>query len=1440
MPGFQAPDKRISKENILLKAARGQAPLVKLYGNLNAESAKVKRLPSLDFRENSKQKLEKLLRIGVVRQLAVPLDPISDSALYRIAEGDVRVAAIVSPGSLRTRLHFQSMSLPTGARVFVYSMSEPDEFYGPYEGHGASDDGTFWTPPLTGEGVVIEYFTPAGSTSADMPFRISEVSHNYKDVLRSTDSAGACNLEVPPEWGNVAKSVGLLDFITGGFEALCTGTLLSDSDLNSDHQVLTANHCISSQSEAQSVTVYWNYNSGESPSPNNGSTIGSSLLVTGTASDFTLLRLTGSLPPGLFFSGWDASQVSASTPITGIHHPQGSHKRISFGATNSDCAAGLPGPCSNFTGVTWSQGTTEPGSSGSGLWTGTSANAMLVGTLTGGFASCSSPTGSDFYGRFSVTYPNIVGFLTTSCVSGINPTSQSFSASGGTGSIMVTAPAACSWTASSTDAFLTITSGSSGTGPGTISFSVAGNNGLQRSGSIVVGRQVFNVNQAAGGVCAPTPISVGQTINGTLTTSDCPLGDGSYVDAYSFDGTAGQRISILMTSSSFDTVLYLLNPDGSVLKIDDDGGGGPNGTDSRIPAGSGFFTLPGSGSYTILANSFDAGATGPYSLTFNALIPRTLTVASSNPGSGVGIVVRPSDNTGLSDGTTQFIRTYDNNTSVSLAAPGTAGGNNFQKWQRDDGVVVTTDLAANVVMDANHTMTAVYVPPVTFVLTVASSNPSSGVSVTVTPNDNSGLGNGATQFTRTYNQNATVNVSAPARAGGSTFWKWQLNGVDYAQSQFATITMNANLTATAIYVSPPPTPTPTPVPGAGSQRIAFARQVSSPGNTGADIFLTNVDGTGTVNLTNAQGDDSLPAWSLDGKRLAYTCRTQPDGSTNGPQRICIRNADGTGFTVLSQTLAEDFGPAWSRDGSQIAFTTFNPGFQSTVYIINADGTGRRPLNLDLLGARNPDWSPDGQSIVVDYLNSIWVSRAYSYGYLRLTNATSDSNPRYSPDGSKIVFQSTRDGQAEIYVMNSNGTGQMRLTNDPASDTAPAWSPDGTKILFTSSRDDPMNPALYIMNADGSNPTRVTYGNSGVWRGASTVQFSSSSYTVNEGDPSGHVNITLTRAGDTTNSASVSFATNDAAGLTNCNVINGIASPRCDYENTIGTAIWAAGDASPKTFSVAIVDDSYAEGTETFTISLNSPSGATLGAQSTATVIIVDNDATNGPNPIDSTNFFVRQQYIDFLGREPDPPGLAGWTSTINNCSGDTTQCDRIHVSQLFFQSAEFQQRGYFVYRFYPVAFGRKPDYSEFVPDLASVSGFLDANQLEAAKVAFIAGFTARPAFVSAYNGLTNQQYVDMLLNTAGVTMSSRQAMIDSLSNSTMTRGQVLRQIVESPEVSTKYNHQAYAVMEYFGYLRRQPDGFYLQWIAVLDQSNDPRGMVTGFVTSQEYRNRFGP
>src|SRR5207244_3724458 len=136
----------------------------------------------------------------------------------------------------------------------------------------------------------------------------------------------------------------------------------------------------------------------------------------------------------------------------------------------------------------------------------------------------------------------------------------------------------------------------------------------------------------------------------------------------------------------------------------------------------------------------------------------------------------------------------------------------------------------------------------------------------------------------------------------------------------------------------------------------------------------------------------------------------------------------------------------------------------------------------------------------------------------------------------------------------------------------------------------------------------------------TIQFSAATYSVSETGP--RVDITATRSGNTSAAASVAFGTIDDAGLQECKTVNGTASPRCDFIYTLGTLTWAAGDATPKTFTVAIVDDSYAEGSEAFRISLSNANGASLGTLSTATVTVNDNETVNGPNPIDNTNFFV--------------------------------------------------------------------------------------------------------------------------------------------------------------------------------------------------------------------------
>src|SRR5205085_333542 len=153
--------------------------------------------------------------------------------------------------------------------------------------------------------------------------------------------------------------------------------------------------------------------------------------------------------------------------------------------------------------------------------------------------------------------------------------------------------------------------------------------------------------------------------------------------------------------------------------------------------------------------------------------------------------------------------------------------------------------------------------------------------------------------------------------------------------------------------------------------------------------------------------------------------------------------------------------------------------------------------------------------------------------------------------------------------------------------------------------------------------------------------------------------------------------------------------------------------------------------EAFTISLSNPVGTSLGANSTATVTITDNDTT-ASNPIATVPFFVRQQYIDFLGREPDPQGFSAWQNILNTCAAGDTSCDRIAVSSGFFRSPEFQARGYFIYKFYSAILGRTPHYNEFMPDLAKVSGFLTDAQLEANKLAFVQDVMTRTEYVNRY------------------------------------------------------------------------------------------------------------
>jgi hypothetical protein len=282
----------------------------------------------------------------------------------------------------------------------------------------------------------------------------------------------------------------------------------------------------------------------------------------------------------------------------------------------------------------------------------------------------------------------------------------------------------------------------------------------------------------------------------------------------------------------------------------------------------------------------------------------------------------------------------------------------------------------------------------------------------------------------------------------------------------------------------------------------------------------------------------------------------------------------------------------------------------------------------------------------------------------------------------------------------------------------------------------------------------------------------------------------------------------------------------------------------KKLFIPVVDDTYLEGTESFFISLSNPTGgAVIGTNQTATIQITDNgnDGPGHPNPIDNTTFFVRQHYIDFLGREPDPLA-AGWVSQINNCVPSRPECDRLSVSQGIYLSPEFRERGYFIYKFFALALGRKPSYAEFVRDHARVSGFQSDAELEQSKVDFIADFMDRTEFHTIYDSKTTaRSYVETLLATGGLALptATKESIISRLESGAITRAQALREIAESAEANARYINEATIVMHYFGYLRRDPDAFYQDWINILTTTGDSRNVTNGFVNSQEYRARFG-
>ncbi|HEX3084514.1 MAG TPA: Calx-beta domain-containing protein, partial [Pyrinomonadaceae bacterium] len=394
-----------------------------------------------------------------------------------------------------------------------------------------------------------------------------------------------------------------------------------------------------------------------------------------------------------------------------------------------------------------------------------------------------------------------------------------------------------------------------------------------------------------------------------------------------------------------------------------------------------------------------------------------------------------------------------------------------------------------------------------------------------------------------------------------------------------------------------------------------------------------------------------------------------------------------------------------------------------------------------------------------------------------------------------------------------------------------------------------------------------------------ISLSQSSYSAIES--AGFVTITVNRGADTSFPATVDYATDDTGAPGGCATVNGLASARCDFTTAVGTLSFAAGEAQ-KTFAILITRDSFNEGPEALRVSLsNLTGGAVFASPSSATVTLTDASSGLPPNAIDDASVFVRQHYHDFLNREPDQSGLQFWTDQINSCASDAAcvEVRRINVSAAFYLSIEFQDTGYLVERIYKAAYGEMIGTSnvngahqlpvplvrlnEFLPDAQQISRGVVVLQpgweqlLESNKAAFAVTFVQRSRFSSAYpTFMAPSEFVDRLYLNAGITPSTteRNAAISEFGTATDTsnitaRSRVLRRVADNPTLVANESNRAFVLMQYFGYLRRDPNdapdsdytGFDF-WLTKLNQFNGDyikAEMVKAFISSGEYRQRFG-
>jgi hypothetical protein len=690
----------------------------------------------------------------------------------------------------------------------------------------------------------------------------------------------------------------------------------------------------------------------------------------------------------------------------------------------------------------------------------------------------------------------------------------------------------------------------------------------------------------------------------------------------------------------------------------------------------------------------------------------------------------------------------------------------------------------------------------------------------------------------------TVNPLQPAYAGGST------------DAYLAKLNPNASGAASLVYS--------TYLGGTGNEQgndiaIDAARNFYVTGSTssadfpvspsafsstlssGLDAFVTKVEASGSdivySTFLGGTANDNASAIALDSSGNAYIHGVT--ASTDFPVVEPLQPTSNGG--------SEAFVTKLDGAGEALSFSTYLGGGSTDIAEgIAVDSAGNFYVSGDTQSADFPR-SPSAFQSAKNGGQDAFITK---YGDYVITGRTIDSS------GNPIAAATVSLGGSNSAVTQTDASGSFVFL-----DTTPL----GTHTIAPSKAGFTFNPPFsdeLFLDANrefvfiGSGPPATPTPTPTPTPGPASVQIAFDNYIADE--DCGRLEVAVTRSGDTATAATIDFATADDT-----------AKQKGDYGITLGTISFAPGDTT-KTITLLITEDEFVEGDEKFTLNLFNPTGAaTLAEPSRTTITIVDDDTTaTNVNPIDDTEAFVCQHYHDFLNREPDTAGELFWINNIESCGADAAcrELKRTDTSAAFFLSIEFQGTGFYAIRLQRTAFGKRSDtaatrmtYDALVRDSRQLGegvivGEAGADvKLAQNKQAYATQVVTSAAFIDRFpTAQTAAQYVDALYASAEVTPTATER-ADAITafggGGTAGRVAALRQVVESQSIINAEVNPAFVLLQYHGYLRRNPtdlpdtdDSGYQFWLTKLNSfSGDFRkaDMVKAFITSAEYRQRFG-